>query len=43
MESIYGIYGSVAILKIFYVNLEQSIIVGYQFSYSHDFGKLESF
>jgi hypothetical protein len=29
MESISGISGSVTILKIFYLNLEQSIIVGY--------------
>jgi hypothetical protein len=33
MASIFGISGSVAILKIFYMNLEQSIIVGYIFSY----------
>jgi hypothetical protein len=31
--SISGISGSVAILKIFYLNLEQWMIVGYQFSY----------
>jgi hypothetical protein len=33
MVSISGISGSVTILKIFYLNLEQPIIVGYQFSY----------
>jgi hypothetical protein len=33
MASISGISGSVAILKIFYLNLEQWIIVGYQCSY----------
>jgi hypothetical protein len=43
MVSISGISGCVAILKIFYFNLEESIIVGYQFSYSYDFGKSESF
>jgi hypothetical protein len=31
MASISSISGSVAILKIFYLNLEQSFIVGYQF------------
>jgi hypothetical protein len=31
--SISGISRSVTILKIFYLNLEQSIIVSYQFSY----------
>jgi hypothetical protein len=43
MASISAISGSVAILKIFYLNLEQSIIVGYQFSYLYDFGKSETF
>jgi hypothetical protein len=45
MVSISGISGCVAILKIFYFNLEESIIiiVGYQFSCSHDPGKPESF
>jgi hypothetical protein len=33
MASISGLSGSVAILKIFDLNLEQSILVGYQFSY----------
>jgi hypothetical protein len=33
MASISGISGDVAILKIFHLNLEQSIIVGYQFLY----------
>jgi hypothetical protein len=39
----FPIFPEVAILKIFYLNLEQSIIVGYQFSYSYDFGKSEIF
>jgi hypothetical protein len=43
MASISGISGSVAILKIFYLNLEQSIIVGYQFLYSFNLGNSESF
>jgi hypothetical protein len=38
-----GTSESVVILKIFYLNLEESIIVGYQFSYSYDFGKSESY
>jgi hypothetical protein len=33
LASISDISESVAILKIFYLNLEQSTIVGYQFSY----------
>jgi hypothetical protein len=41
--SISGISGSIGILKMFYLNLEQLIIVGYQFSYKYDFGKSESF
>jgi hypothetical protein len=40
MASISDIF---AILIIFYLNLEQSIIVGYQFSYLCDFEKSESF
>jgi hypothetical protein len=43
MASISGISGSVAILKICYLNLEQLTIVGYQFSYEYDFGKSENF
>jgi hypothetical protein len=33
MASISDIFGSAAILKIFHLNLEWSVIVNYQFSY----------
>jgi hypothetical protein len=39
MVSFSGISGSVTILKIFYLNLEQPLIVGYQLSYQYHFGK----
>jgi hypothetical protein len=43
MASISGVSGGAAILKVFRLGLEWSVVVSYQFSYWCDFGKSGGF